>query len=75
MTYTTPTPSDSKWIFAGYWDALIGGFILIVQGFLSLFSQLNSGLGVFGGLSFFALVISLYGLWSWFRGQGHTLRG
>jgi hypothetical protein len=51
--------SDSNWRFAGYWDALIGGFILIVQGFLSFFSQLVDGFGVFGGLSFFALV----GVW------------
>jgi hypothetical protein len=51
--------TENKWRFAGYWDALIGGFILIIQGFLSLFSQLNEGLGVFGGMSFFALV----GVW------------
>ncbi|MBK5115125.1 MAG: hypothetical protein KGD59_11460 [Candidatus Heimdallarchaeota archaeon] len=56
MSYSTPHQSDSKWLFAGYWDALIGGFILIIQGFLSFFSQLNEGLGVFGSLSFFALV-------------------
>jgi len=48
--------SNSMWRFAGYWDALIGGFILIIQGFLSFFSQLADGLGIFGGLSFFALV-------------------
>ncbi len=59
MSYTTPHQSDSKWLFAGYWDALIGGFILIIQGFLSFFSELVEGLGVFGGLSFFALT----GLW------------
>lgn len=59
MSYTTPHQSDSKWRFAGYWDALIGGFILIIQGFLTFFSQLATGLEVFGGLSFFALV----GVW------------
>ena len=59
MSISTPSQSDSKWRFAGYWDALIGGFILIVQGFLSFFSQLNAGFEVFGGLSFFALV----GVW------------
>jgi hypothetical protein len=51
--------TENKWRFAGYWDALIGGFILIIQGFLSFFSQLADGLGIFGGLSFFALV----GVW------------
>lgn len=56
MSISTPSQTDSKWRFAGYWDALIGGFVLIVQGFLSFFSQLNEGLGVFGGMSFFALI-------------------
>ncbi|MHA1532575.1 MAG: hypothetical protein ACTSR6_11310 [Candidatus Heimdallarchaeota archaeon] len=59
MSISTPSQSDSKWRFAGYWNALIGGFILIVQGFLSFFSRLNAGFEVFGGLSFFALT----GLW------------
>ena len=59
MSITTPSQTNSNWRFAGYWDALIAGFILIVQGFLSFFSNLNSGFEVFGGLSFFALV----GVW------------
>ena len=59
MSITTPSQTGSKWLFAGYWDALIGGFILIIQGFLTFFSQLAKGLGVFGGMSFFALI----GVW------------
>ncbi|NPD89575.1 MAG: hypothetical protein HGN29_12720 [Asgard group archaeon] len=76
----TPKPTESKWIFTGYWDALIGGFILIIQGFLAFFSQLSGGLGVFGGMSFFALtevwwlsallslllgILVLFLIWKW----------
>ncbi len=61
MSETTITPKQtvSKWKFAGYWDALIGGFLLIIQGLLTFFSQLAQGLNVFGGMSFFALT----GVW------------
>jgi hypothetical protein len=53
------TTTENKWRFTGYWDALIGGFILIIQGFLLFFSTLAPGLGILGGLSFFVLV----GIW------------
>lgn len=62
-TTATTTKTVSKWEFVGYWDALIGGFLLIVQGFLTFFSQLSTGLGVFGGMSFFAIT----GVW-WLSG-------
>jgi hypothetical protein len=80
MTTTTQTQTESKWEFAGYWDALIGAFILIVQGILTFFSQLSSGLGIFGGMSFFALtgvwwlsallsllfgILTLFLIWKW----------
>jgi hypothetical protein len=55
-TTTTTTQTESKWKFAGYWDALIGGFILLVQGFVRFFSEMSEGLKVIGGMSFFTLI-------------------
>ncbi|MHA2309491.1 MAG: hypothetical protein ACXABJ_09460 [Candidatus Heimdallarchaeaceae archaeon] len=80
----TPTKTISKWEFAGYWDALIGAFILIIQGILTFFSGLATGLGVFGGMSFFALtgawwlsgllslifgILILFLIWKWLLDQ------
>ncbi|MCG3216266.1 MAG: hypothetical protein H7642_06115, partial [Candidatus Heimdallarchaeota archaeon] len=50
---TTTVKTISKWEFAGYWTALIGGFVLIVQGILMFFSYLSAGLLFIGGMSFF----------------------
>jgi len=56
-TTTTTTaakkPIKSNWKFAGYWNALIGGFVLVIQGFFMFFSYLAPGLGLIGGGSFF----------------------
>ena len=52
---TTTVKTVSKWEFAGYWTALIGGFVLVVQGILMFFSYLASATmaNSIGGLSFF----------------------
>ncbi|MEE9410919.1 MAG: hypothetical protein V3V41_08325 [Candidatus Heimdallarchaeota archaeon] len=54
---TTTVKTISKWEFAGYWTALIGGFVLIVQGILMFFSLIPGavGLNVIGGMSFFTI--------------------
>ena len=48
-------PSKSNWKFAGYWNALIGGFVLMISGFLMFFAYplLAPGLAFIGGASFF----------------------
>ena len=53
---TTTVKTVSKWEFAGYWTALIGAFVLIVQAILTFFSYIAgaAGLGVIGGMSFFS---------------------
>jgi hypothetical protein len=55
ITTTTPEkkPVKSNWEFAGYWDALIGGFLLIVQGFLTFFWKLNPNINFLGNSNFF----------------------
>ena len=57
-TTTTTVKTVSKWEFAGYWTALIGAFVLIVQAILTFFSYIGgaSGLGFIGGMSFFTLI-------------------
>ena len=79
---TTTVKTISKWEFAGYWTVLIGGFVLIVQGLLTFFSQISTGLSVFGGMSFFALtaawwlsallslvlgILILFLIWKWLQ--------
>ncbi len=63
---TSPIPSSSKdkWIFAGYWNVLIGAFILIIQGFLTFFWQLAPGLYLFIGMTnFFVLSGGVWAVW------------
>ena len=61
MSETTPTTTTvkkvSNWEFAGYWTALIGAFVLIVQGILMFLSLIAGagGLQFVGGLSFFTI--------------------
>lgn len=63
-TSPTPTSSKDKWRFAGYWNVLIGGFILIIQGFLSFFGTLAPGLYLFiGSANFFNFAGGLWVLW------------
>ncbi|OLS32681.1 MAG: hypothetical protein HeimAB125_06490 [Candidatus Heimdallarchaeota archaeon AB_125] len=58
-TTTTTTaakkPTKSNWKFAGYWNALIGGFVLLISGFLTFFTYLAPGLYFIGSASFFTL--------------------
>ncbi len=61
-TTTAKRPSKSNWKFAGYWNVLIGGFILVVQGFLGLFWKLNANITFLGGSNFFNLG-GIWGLW------------
>lgn len=79
---TTTVKTISKWEFAGYWTALIGGFVLIVQGILMFFSYLSAGLLFIGGMSFFTLanipwlngllslvlgILVLFLIWKWLQ--------
>lgn len=52
---TTTVKTVNKWEFAGYWTALIGGFVLVVQGILVFLSLIAGAGGLFaiGGFSFF----------------------
>ena len=54
-TTTAKKPSKSNWKFAGYWNTLIGGFILLITGFLTFFSYLAPGLLFINGASFFIM--------------------
>jgi len=58
MSETTTTipakkPIKSNWKFAGYWNALIGGFLLLLSGFLTFFAYLAPGLFFLSSASFF----------------------
>jgi len=46
-------PTKSNWKFAGYWNALIGGFLLLFSGFLTFFSYLAPGLYFISSATFF----------------------
>ncbi|MHA1398697.1 MAG: hypothetical protein ACTSUR_02740 [Candidatus Heimdallarchaeaceae archaeon] len=52
----TTTPQTTRrptcWKSCGYWDALIGGFLLIVFGIMMFFSSFSASLFNFGGASF-----------------------
>ncbi|MFW9852965.1 MAG: hypothetical protein ACFFDS_08480 [Candidatus Thorarchaeota archaeon] len=61
-TTTAKKPIKTNWEFAGYWDALIGGFILVVQGFLTFFWTLAPGITFLGSSNFFTLAT---GTWYW----------
>ena len=54
-TAKTPTVTKDKWFFAGYWNVLIGSFVLIVQGILQLVSLIGAGIGILGGSSLFLI--------------------
>jgi hypothetical protein len=86
-TTTTPTKTVSKWEFAGYWNALIGAFILVVQGILMFFAYLADGLKYVGGMSFFTFadifwlngllslllgILVLFLIWEWLQRQVKT---
>ena len=86
-TTTATTKTVSKWEFAGYWTALIGGFVLVVQGILMFFSYLADGLKYIGGMSFFTLaekpwlngllslllgILVLFLIWKWLQVQIKT---
>ncbi len=62
---TTPAkkPVKSNWEFAGYWNTLIGGFVLIVQGFLTFFWQLAPGIQFLGNSNFFLFSIGTWAIW------------
>jgi len=62
---TTPVkkPVKSNWEFAGYWNTLIGGFVLIVQGFLTFFWQLAPGIQFLGNSNFFLLSGGIWAIW------------
>jgi len=63
-TTKPPSATKDKWLFAGYWNVLIGGFILIIQGFLSFFGTLAPGLYLFiGSANFFNFAGGLWVLW------------
>ena len=63
-TSTTPSSSKDKWRFAGYWNVLIGAFVLIIQGFLTFFWQLAPGLWAFiGTTNFFVLSGGVWAIW------------
>ncbi|NHJ33735.1 MAG: hypothetical protein FK732_12815 [Asgard group archaeon] len=81
---TTTVKTISKWEFAGYWTALIGGFVLVVQGILMFFSYLAGGLLFIGGMSFFTAanlpwlngllsllfgILVLFLIWKWLQIQ------
>ena len=84
---TTTVKTVSKWEFAGYWTALIGAFVLIVQGILMFFSYLAPGLLFIGGMSFFTFaniawlngllslllgILALFLIWKWLQVQVNT---
>lgn len=62
-TTAPPSSSKDKWRFAGYWNALIGAFILIVQGFLLFFNGLAGGIGFLAGSNIFVTFGSNWGIW------------
>ena len=80
-TTTKPKPepkaqkaSKEKWGFAGYWNVLIGAFILIIQGFLTFFWQLSPGLFAFIGMTNFFILSG--GVWAiWFNAVIQMLLG
>ena len=83
----TTIKTVSKWEFAGYWNALIGAFILVIQGILMFFAELVDGLKYVGGLSFFTFaeilwlnglisllfgILVLFLIWEWLQQQIKT---
>ncbi len=62
-TTPPPTKGKDKWLFAGYWNALIGGFVLIVQGILTFFWQINSSINFLGSSNFFLLANAAWAFW------------
>ena len=68
MSETTTTapakkPVKSNWEFAGYWDALIGGFVLLVQGFLTFFWTLAPNITFLGNTNFFTFTGGTWYFW------------
>lgn len=77
-TTTAPAkkPVKSNWEFAGYWDALIGGFVLIVQGFLTFFWNLADGIELLGSSNLFLLSVKPGVTWAyWFNAVIQMLLG
>ncbi len=66
-TTTAKKPAKSNWKFAGYWNVLIGGFILFIQGFLGFFWLF--GANILSASNFF----NFGGVWGAWVGAAITL--